>query len=173
MKITHWMTGKVLYDGPEEKALAAVEAAIKEGANLEGANLRGADLRGANLRGADLRGANLEGADLRGANLPRVPIIPNIHNAVYNAASAPGALNMSHWHTDCGTTHCRAGWVTVLAGEAGRNLEEHVGTASAAYLIYRKSDPSPYPLNFYADNETALADMKRMAEKESARSQNA
>ena len=47
----------------------AVEAAVKQRANLIGANLRGANLIGANLRGADLYGANLIGADLRGANL--------------------------------------------------------------------------------------------------------
>ena len=77
---------------------------------------------------------------------------------------------MDTWHT-CGTTHCRAGWVTHLAGEEGRQLELAVGTASAAYLIYRKSDPSPYALNFYADNATALKDMRVQAEREAAEQQ--
>jgi uncharacterized protein YjbI with pentapeptide repeats len=63
---------------------AALEVAVKRGANLSGANLSfanllGADLSfanlsfanlsGANLRGAILRGANLRGANLRGAGL--------------------------------------------------------------------------------------------------------
>jgi hypothetical protein len=56
---------------------AALEVAVKRGANLSGANLSGADLSGASLRGAsgadlsgaDLSFANLLGADLSGANL--------------------------------------------------------------------------------------------------------
>lgn len=79
--------------------------------------------------GANLSGANLSGADLSGA-----PVIPDIHKAVYAAASAPGALNMSTWHSEtaCGTAHCRAGWVVALAGQAGRRLEAAVGTPAAA-----------------------------------------
>jgi hypothetical protein len=48
---------------------AALEVAVKRGANLSGANLSGANLSGAILRGASLRGADLIGADLSGANL--------------------------------------------------------------------------------------------------------
>ena len=48
---------------------AALEVAVKRGANLSGANLSGADLSGASLRGADLSGADLSGADLIGADL--------------------------------------------------------------------------------------------------------
>ena len=48
---------------------AALEVAVKRGANLSGANLSGASLRGASLSGADLIGANLSGADLIGADL--------------------------------------------------------------------------------------------------------
>lgn len=60
----------------------------------------------------------------------------------------------SDWHT-CETTHCRAGWVVQLAGEAG------------ATLIYRASDPDLGPLpDFYCDNETAMRDIKRRAEME-------
>lgn len=60
-------------------AREAVEAAVKDGANLIVANLIGANLAeadlvgahlfGANLIGANLAGANLTGANLRGANL--------------------------------------------------------------------------------------------------------
>ena len=135
-------------------------------ANLRGANLRGANLFGANLRGANLRGANLSGANLSDANLRGAPKIENIHQAVYNAASAEGALNMGDWHT-CETTHCRAGWVVMLAGDEGRDLEERIGTPAAASLIYLASDPAirKFP-DFYCDNETALADMKERAELE-------
>lgn len=47
----------------------AVEAAVKQRANLGGANLEGANLGGANLGGAYLEGAYLGGANLEGAYL--------------------------------------------------------------------------------------------------------
>ena len=161
------------------------------GANLRGANLRGANLSDAYLRGADLRGAylsdaNLSSAYLRGANLSSadlsranlsdadlygaagfedVPTIKDIHRCMYKAA-VDGALDMSNWHT-CETTHCRAGWVVTLAGEAGKRLESQLGTGSAAALIYLKSDPNLERVpDWYASDEDALEDMKRLAELE-------
>ena len=74
----------VLFSFETDRIKVALEAAVKQGADLGDANLRGADLRGANLGDADLgyadlrdadlgyadlRGANLGDADLRGANL--------------------------------------------------------------------------------------------------------
>ena len=144
---------------------ANLKGAYLEGANLEGANLEGAYLKGAYLKGAYLEGAYLEGANLEGANLEGVPLIENIHQAVYAAASqCHSSLDMTAWHT-CETTHCRAGWVVTLAGEEGKKLEEKIGTSSAAALIYWHSDPDLKQLpDFYCDNETAMADMKRLAE---------
>src|SRR5258706_125937 len=86
---------------------------------------------------ADLRGSNLSGSNLSGSNLSGVPIIPNIHQVVYEAASKPNALDMSAWHS-CETTHCRAGWVITLAGLDGRAMEYCLGTPAAAALIYIK-----------------------------------
>ncbi|MCX5495409.1 hypothetical protein OSH11_11885 [Kaistia dalseonensis] len=76
---------------------------------------------------------------------------------------------MGSWHT-CNTTHCRAGWVVHLAGEAGYALERFHGTALAAQLIYRASNPDlpVSPTRFYETNDEALADMRRMAEAEAA-----
>ena len=166
---------------------AVLIGAVLIGANLIGANLRGAALIGANLIGADLSGAVLSGAYLSGAYLSDaaligadlsdaylsdagwIPTIPNIHTAVYAAASQDGALDMGDWHADgfCGTTHCRAGWVTHLAGDAGRVMDALMGTPAAAALIYAKSDPTLERVpDFYASNEDALADMKRLAEAE-------
>ena len=144
------------------------------GANLSGANLSGADLRGFDLRGADLSDAYLTGVDLRDAKLDHCPVkIENIHQTVFEAASKDGALNMIFWHKGenfCGTTHCRAGWVTHLAGEDGRALELMMGTSAAAALIYMASDPNLEKIpNFYTTKEDALADMKRLAEAEAAR----
>jgi len=152
---------------------AVLSGAVLSGAVLRGAVLSGAVLRDADLRGAVLRGAVLRDADLSGADLSGAPKIENIHQKVYEAASAPKALDMGIWHDDayeegnCGTTHCRAGWVVALAGKEGRELEERIGTPAAASLIYLASDPDldRFP-NFYCGNEAALADMKRLAEAE-------
>ena len=76
---------------------------------------------------------------------------------------------MSTWHRTgyCGTTHCRAGHVVVLAGEGGRVLEGVYGTAAAAAMIYAASDPKlERTPSFYTDNATALADMKALADAE-------
>jgi hypothetical protein len=132
-------------------------------ADLRGAYLRDANLSGANLSGANLSGADLRGADLRDADLRDAPKIENIHQRVYEAASQPGALDMRDWHK-CNTTHCRAGWVTTLAGAVGAELERKIGTAAAATLIYLASDPSLERVpDFYCSNAEALADMKRLA----------
>ncbi len=154
---------------------ANLSEADLSGANLRGVNLRGADLGGASLRDADLRDANLRGAnlgdaDLRGANLGDCPVkIESIHQRVYEAASAENALDMESWHS-CGTTHCRAGWVVTLAGEGGKALEWALGTPAAAAIIYQTSDPELERIpDFYCDNETALADMKRLAELEAVK----
>ncbi len=69
---------------------------------------------------------------------------------------------MTQWH--CGTTHCRAGWVVTLAGDAGKRLEEETSTPFAAMQIYRASDPTWRMSNFFASNYEALADMKRLSE---------
>ena len=150
------------------------ERANLMGADLCGANLRCANLSGANLSGANLRCADLSGADLRGANLSGadwIPRIENIHSVIYEAASQDGSLDMGSWHSNgyCGTTHCRAGWVVVKAGEGGRVLEGVYGTAAAAALIYQASDPSLECIpDFYTNNDAALADMKRLADLEKA-----
>ena len=57
-----------------------------------------------------------------------------------------------------------------LAGEAGKAMEFCFGTPAAAALIYFRSDPTLEKVpDFHTDNETALADMERLAELEAAR----
>jgi hypothetical protein len=77
----------VLFTCEAASLLLAVEAAVKEGANLGGANLGGANLGGANLEGVYLEGANLEGANLRGANLRGA----NLRGANLGGANLGGA----------------------------------------------------------------------------------
>ena len=98
---------------------------------------------------------------------PEIPKIDNIHLRVYEAVSRPNALNMSDWHT-CSTTHCRAGWVVHLAGEAGYALERFHNTALAAQLIYGASGYKINPGAFYTNNDEAIADMKALAEQQAA-----
>jgi uncharacterized protein YjbI with pentapeptide repeats len=143
--------------------------ALLRDADLSGAVMRDADLSNAVLRdtdlsNADLSGADLRGADLRGADLSECPVkIPDIHKAVFEAASQKGALDMVEWHK-CGTTHCRAGWIVTLAGEGGKALEWVMGTPAAAAMIYMASDPKLERIpNFYCTNDAALADMARLA----------
>jgi hypothetical protein len=69
---------------------------------------------------------------------------------------------MRFFHSDCGTTHCRAGWAVVLAGDSGHDLASKVGTATAGGLIYRVST-GRWP-NFYCSNKTAILDMEEWAE---------
>jgi hypothetical protein len=91
---------------------------------------------------------------LGGKRIGDAPVIPDIHRAIYAAASREGALDMSD----------RAGWAVALAGEAGLDLETKVGAVNAACLIYAASDPTRPIVDFYTTSEKALADMKRRAE---------
>jgi len=75
---------------------------------------------------------------------------------------------MGNWHI-CETTHCRAGWITTLAGEAGKALEEATTTEFAAMQIYKASSAIRVsPVRFYETNEVAMADIRRCAEEEKA-----
>lgn len=95
-----------------------------------------------------------------------IPEIINIHTTVLNAASNCEALDMGDWHT-CDTTHCRAGWVVVLAGEKGLKLEKQTSTLFAAMQIYKKSSEiKVFTRRFFESNEEAMVDMKRCAKEE-------
>ena len=116
---------------------ADLRKAVLAGANLAGADLAGANLAGADLREADLREANLAGADLAGViGLPIVEDAPQRLRAVAIAILAnPGALDMTRWHSECGTAHCLAGWAIHQAGPLGRVLEELQGPAMAGRIL--------------------------------------
>jgi hypothetical protein len=67
--IKSWMDETLYIAKGAADVRAAVEAAVRSGADLSGAYLSGADLSGASLSGADLSRASLSGADLSGADL--------------------------------------------------------------------------------------------------------
>lgn len=96
----------------------------------------------------------------------KIPVIENIHQKVLSAVSVKDAFDMGTWHK-CDTTHCRAGWVVVLAGKEGKLLEEQTDTAFAAQQIYKaSSNIRVSPPRFYESNEVAMADIIRCAEEE-------
>jgi len=100
------------------------------------------------------------------AGPPPVPVIDNIHQAVYAAASQPLSLDMTHWHS-CDNTHCWAGWIVTIAGEAGKKLEEFFDTPLAAMKILDASSPLRVsPVRFFELNADALEHMKALAEQE-------
>jgi hypothetical protein len=70
---------------------------------------------------------------------------------------------MNSWHS-CDNTHCRAGWVVHLAGDAGYALELYHNTPLAAQLIHRASGAPINPCRFFDTTTDALADMKACAE---------
>jgi hypothetical protein len=70
---------------------------------------------------------------------------------------------MSSFHA-CETTHCRAGWIIHLAGEAGYALERKTSSVFAAMQIYEASGYKIAPTRFFDSDEKALEDMKRLAE---------
>ncbi len=152
------------------------EAADLRGSVLSGdtlsdfADVRGADLRDARItswtpsRLTDLQGTKLDGVEFCGIPYEDVPVVAMLETSILRAITAGrGLFNMSDWHghESCSTTHCRAGWAIVLAGEAGRNLEVSLGSNLAGALIYYKS--TGYVPNFFANNRTAKADIKMRA----------
>lgn len=95
-----------------------------------------------------------------------IPVIDNIHQKVLSAVSIDRALDMTKWHF-CETTHCRAGWVEVLAGERGKKLAEQTSTLFAAMQIYKASSPIKVsPVRFFDSANKAMEDMKRCANEE-------
>jgi len=159
-------------------------------ADLADAYLADAYLAGANLARADLAGAiglapgsttdattktREEWLAQRATNAaaraqryrkrhPDVPVVDRLDSKILAVVECgSGKLDMSSWHT-CETTHCRAGWAITLAGEAGKALEEKVGSRAAGAAIYRASTGrSPH---FFATNENAMADIRRCAAEE-------
>jgi len=111
-------------------------------ANLSSANLCRADLRDANLSDAGLGCANLSGANLRDANLSGangLPIAADAQQRLRAVASHvlahPQILQMESWHSECGTTHCLAGWAIHQAGTLGEVLEKLHGPHMAGLLL--------------------------------------
>ena len=185
-KIRRRWTDEVLFETEAASFRHAILIAIEKGANLADAYLAGANLAGAYLADAYLAGAKglnfapppdpptpyvrdtsknyQKRAERFRKRHPEVPVVENLDAKILAAIDAGGSLDMGAWHT-CQTTHCRAGWAIVLAGEKGKELEKKVGPHRAGMLIYGCSTGNvPY---FYANNEDALADIRACAARSS------
>ena len=139
------------------------------GANFTDANFTDANFLRANFSFANFSGANFSHANFSLANfsdavgLPPSPIIENIDKKLLKILeSEENSLDMYAWHT-CETTHCRAGWYIVLAGDEGRKLEEELRTNVAGALIFHASYPKKRIPDWCADNDDALEDIRRNA----------
>ena len=112
-----------------------------------------------------------------------IPVIPNIHQAVYNwVCSNPDNFNMDFWRVEaeCGTAYCRAGIVVMLAGDPFPELWEYwhvhaVGIPNLARLIYFKSDPSldweQSGINFFGSDEDEEENIAKLAQQEASLAQ--
>ena len=74
---------------------------------------------------------------------------------------SPNTFDAGAWHSNCGTTHCRAGWAIELAGDAGRELERALGSSAAGALIYHAS--TGHIPDFYSTTDAAIADIRECA----------
>ena len=112
-----------------------------------------------------------------------IPVIPNIHQAVYNwVSSNTDNFNMNFWReeAECGTTYCRAGIVVMLAGDPfpeawGNGPTDSGGIPNLARLIYLKSDPAldwdQWGINFFGSEEDELENMAELAYHEASLAQ--
>ena len=149
-------------DDDPEGVRADLRGADLSGADLSEADLRGADLSRADLRGADLSGANLSRADLRGAKgLPITADAPSRLQAVAaQVLSNPDCLRMNLWHSNCGTTHCLAGWAIHQAGPIGATLEALHGAPLAGLLLLGHDAAA----RFYQSNDEVLQWLRTISE---------
>ena len=93
--------------------------------------------------------------------------IPMVDTAVLTAIRMNGnKLEMSDFHL-CSTTHCRFGWMDMIA-PGGMELESAVGAWWAGAMIYRVSKPDSEIPDAYCSNEEAMEDIEARAALETA-----
>lgn len=127
-------------------------------ADLRNTDFTNADLTNADLSGALLRGCCFTGATLDGTKFSGVPVVKQLDQRILAILeSGRGELCMGDWHT-CQTTHCRAGWAVMLAGEAGQILEQQLGAETAGTLIYAVSEG--YVPDFFATEQATMEDLQ-------------
>lgn len=161
---------------------AALDYVCFEGCSLRGSSFVAADLqqarfvrvdlRDTDFTGAHIRSAILSEADLTGAiGLPPVPRIEHLDAKIVERLGIEGdwALDMTSWHDNCGTTHCRGGWAIVIAMEeypalALDRAERTLGSSVLAALLYHAAT-GRVP-DFHATEHEAMEDMREAAAKD-------
>lgn len=131
---------------------------LEEGVYLTEATVEG----GVYLSGATVKGrVYLDGASIKeGIIDSAAPQLESL-DAKILAAIAGGKLEQQTWHT-CKTTHCRAGWAIIVAGEQGALLEKRLGPPAAAAALYTAAG-LPIPDFYNMNNEEVLAQIKDAA----------
>jgi len=136
------------------------------------ANLERADFTSCTLDHCCLLHANLDRADfdncrfirttLRGLTLKnalRQHTTPQQHELLLRIArhlrANPEFLVMDEWHSNCGTTHCLAGWAIAMSSE-GPTLEWFVGAENAGYYLLGAE-----ALSHFYDSEDEVLDYLR------------
>jgi hypothetical protein len=174
-EIKHRWTGSVLFALEVGNLRLAVEAAVKEGADLAGADLAGAYLAGADLTGAYLAGAvGLKDAFGFGSEplkkaTPEESIV-NLDKVREIVLDNEARLDMRTWHEEngwqertcaeeavCGTAHCLAGWLQVCAtDEKVRSMPAHIaGIVSAPVAAKMFFRDAPETLSWLRERKYA------------------
>lgn len=151
--------------------------------NLNECEFRVVDLRDSNLLGIVFRRCVLDRVDLRGSDLTLVslpnsclssinvgmdiPVIPNLHQQVYEATKPEGALDLHAFHT-CNTTHCWGGWILQLGGDSARALEQEYSSELACSLIFSANTKLDLPIPdwYQEDKEVVLKRIEEYAARE-------
>lgn len=101
-----------------------------------------------------------------------IPVLRNIDSLVLESVQAEGCrLDMTDWHGEdnelCGTTHCRAGWVThhIRDSEFARHYSKWDPGFIGAAVYAASTGRIP---NFYCTNAEAMDDLRRCAAAEQA-----
>ncbi len=96
-------------------------------------------------------------SDLEDDDMSQVPVVDDHDRRLRELAqvvlASPDHLQMESWHSDCGTSHCIAGWAIRLAGEEGARLAALNDPEIAGYILL---GPEAHGY-FYSKKEHAIA----------------
>ena len=97
-----------------------------------------------------------------------IPTVKRIESKLYDTITSEN-LDMGDWHSECGTTHCIAGWIVTLAKMENEEnidpiavlgLEYDYSTPGLASFIYAKSSRSGVIPDFFTDDNSAMAGLE-------------
>ena len=140
--------GETLFEGNCGSLKAAVESAVKSGADLSGADLSSANLSSAYLCGADLTSANLSGAYLCGADLSSA----NLTSAYLCGANLCGAYLYGAKHFN----PWRADALRILLDQPGKIRAYKLVTSECRSLMVHGG--SGTPLDYSVGMKLEIAD---------------